>query len=637
MKKIIVFTTTILIAVQTITLPYTSISIHATGLEKIKTSGSSLIDNAQKAGQTAKDTAEKAGQAAKEAVDKAEKTINENTETAGTIIKDKTNNIGNAAKEGANNAKNKASETGAAISESANKAYNSATSATKNLSDNIINYVSNINTEKFKSGWDYASKYTGTAIASLKGKAYVDTVQSTISNTSKNMHSELLQKVNSNRTIAQDAGFAAEIWHTDSFNLEAALNGSEFKATRPDSNAKASADVVVSGKDYKQDYSLKYYKDAESSAKAQAKTFYEDYQEYCSHAKRNGETPMNEKEYLDQYGKNLDSLYDSLYSSQGKLIPSDQLDDAREYLKKKKAKINTSDNALRQKFSPELQESLDSLAARIEAPDGTKSRPLTENEARQLVELTRDGKDLDLADFGITPSQLITPKYILKQAISSGTQAAIISTAFAIGPDVYAILVDAAKNRKIDETKIKETGIEGVLAGSEGFVEGSVSSALVIAFQSGKFGAAYTNIASETIGTLTVLVIDAIRFGYQLSNNQITEAEYGDLMAQDIIIAIASQSSGALLQVLFPFIPFAYVAGSMAGAMLASAGYSAGKELILEVRGENGFETVVPEALATGKSLTTSFMSNLNLKETFSEFKHTAVTTIGNGKIKVSS
>ncbi len=108
-------------------------------------------------------------------------------------------------------------------------------------------------------------------------------------------------------------------------------------------------------------------------------------------------------------------------------------------------------------------------------------------------------------------------------------------------------------------------------------------------------------------------------------------------MAQDIIIAIASQASGALLQALFPFIPFAYVVGSMAGAMLASAGYTAGKELILEVRAENGFETVVPESLATGKSLATSFMKNISIKNTFSDLKHLAVKTIGNGKISVST
>ncbi len=108
-------------------------------------------------------------------------------------------------------------------------------------------------------------------------------------------------------------------------------------------------------------------------------------------------------------------------------------------------------------------------------------------------------------------------------------------------------------------------------------------------------------------------------------------------MAQDIIIAIASQTSGALLQALFPFIPFAYVAGSMAGAMVASAGYAAGKEFILEVRGENGFETVVPEALASGKSLASSFMSQISIQDTFSDIKHLAIKTIGNGKLKVST
>ena len=350
--------------------------------------------------------------------------------------------------------------------------------------------------------------------------------------------------------------------------------------------------------------------------------------------RRNGQEPMSEKEYLAQYDKPLDSLYDSLYSGQKRLIPSDQLADAKEYLKKKKAKMSTSESINRQKFSPEIQETLDSLADRIEAPDGTKSKPLSEAEAKQLVELTRDG-DLDLADFGITPAQLITTKYILKQSLNAGLQSAAVSTAFAIGPDLYAIIVSAAKEGKIDEKALKEVGIEGVLAGSEGFVEGSISSALVIAFQSGKFGAAYTNIAPETIGTLTVLVIDAIRFGYQLSEGQITDAEYADLMAQDIFIAIASQTSGALLQALFPFIPFAYVAGSMAGAMVASVGYEVGKEVILEIRGENGFETIVPETISAGKSLADSAISKIKLQDKPSEFQGMAVSTLGNGKIKI--
>ncbi len=638
----------VLSAILSIIIVFTSLylssnTVNASSFEKIK---DAATDAAEKAGTATKEAAEKAGAATKETFEKAGAATKETAEKAGAVTKDTVEKAGAATKEAtqkaetvtkdaAEKAKDTTNKAGEYISNEASKAYNSASSAASEASSNIKEYISNIDTEKFKSGWDYASKYAGVAVASLKGQAYVNTVQKTIADHSAQMQSHLNSKVISNRSIAQDAGFAAEIWHTDTFNLEAALNGSEYKAIRPDSNAKASADITVTGNNYSQDYSGKYYKDATSSASAQAKTYLEDYREYVAHAQRHGETPMSEKEYLAQYDKSLDSLYDSLYAGQGKLIPTDQLDDAKAYLSKRKAKMSASESLERQKFSPELQETLDSLGDRISSPDGTQSKPLTEAEAKQLVELTRDG-DLDLADFGITPAQLVTPTYILKQAINSGSQAAIISIAFEIGPDVYTILVDAAKDGKIDEAKLKEVGIEGVLAGTEGFVEGSVSSAIVIACQSGKFGAAYTNIAPETVGTLSVLTIDAIRFGYQLSTGQITEAEYADIMAEDIIIAIASQASGALLQALFPFLPFAYVAGSMAGAMLASAGYTAGKEIILEMRGENGFETVVPETIASGKSLADDVMQNINLKNIASDFKNLTVSTLNNGKIAIN-
>ena len=396
----------------------------------------------------------------------------------------------------------------ASISLQSLTACNSASTTAKNVSEKVQQYVSTIDTAKFKSGWDYAAKYTGTALETLKGKNYVTKVQTSITETSEKMQKELIQKVKDSDYVSPDHG-------------------------------------------------MKYYINADSSAQAQAKQFFEDYQKYCSENKDAGDVPMSINEFLDQYDNDLDSIYDSI------------------------------------------------------------------------------GKDP--AKLGVNPSEILSPTYILKQAITSKKHSAIVKTAFLIGPDVYAILIDAAKNGKIDEKKLKENGINGLLDNSNGFVEGSVSSALVTACESGKFGKKYKDMPPETVGTLTVLIVDSIRYGYQLSNGEITEEEYADMMAQEIIITIASQASGILLQTLFPFIPFAYMTGSMAGAMLASAGYNAGKEIILEVRGEKGFETVVPEKLSSGDSLATSFMSNLKLTDTFSEFQHKAVSTIGNGKIKVSN
>ncbi len=160
-----------------------------------------------------------------------------------------------------------------------------------------------------------------------------------------------------------------------------------------------------------------------------------------------------------------------------------------------------------------------------------------------------------------------------------------------------------------------------------------MSSAIVVAAQSGKFGTSLVNIAPETVGTLTVLTIDAIRYGYQLSSEKITKTEYADLMTQDIIIALASQTTGALMLALFPFIPFSYMAGSMAGAMLASVGYQAGKELYLELQGEDGFETIVPSSIASGTDMASDFLSSLNIKNSISGFKDRTVTAYNNGKL----
>lgn len=619
MRRKIALVLAALMAASAINMPINTVKVNASGIDKVKeaasSAGNAAKDKLNSAGNTAKDKLKEAGNATKEAAENTGKKAQEAAESAGKKAKE----AGKATKEAAGKAKEKASS-----------AYDSASAAAKEAGTNIKNYVASIDTEKFESGWDYAAKYVGVTIASLKGNSYVNSVQDSITT----LHDNMIKEVNTKRTIASDAGFAAEEWATDTFNIDAALNDSSFSASRPKSNKPNSSDVVVSDGKSSTDYSFKYYKNADESAKEQARTFLEDYREYCSKTEKKGGTPISEEEYLAQYGKPLDALYDSVYSGQGRIIPSDQLPKAKEYLKNHKAKLQNSESTTRQALAPAMQETLDKLADRIEAPDGTHSRPLSEDEAKAIVQLCRDG-DFDLADFGISPSQLITTRYILKQSLDAGTQSAIISTAFAIGPDIYSIIVDAAKEGKIDEKALKEVGIEGVLAGTGGFVEGSVSSAIVIACQSGKFGPAYTNIAPETVGTLTVLTIDAIRFGYQLSQGQITEEEYADLMTQDIFIAIASQASGTLLQMLFPFIPFAYMAGSMAGAMVASVGYEAGKELILEVRGQNGFETVVPETLSSGKELATSLMSNIKFKDKISDFKGMAVSTIGNGKIKI--
>lgn len=150
MKKTIALILSATMAIHFCMAPYTSVTACAKGIDDLKNTGSTLIDNAKKTGKTAKESAEKASKTAKDTAEKASKAAKDTSEKAKAVI------------------------------------------------DTIKKYAAKIDTKKFKSGWDYASKYTVTTIAALKGKTYVNSVQSSITDTSSLMQKELLKNVNSN-------------------------------------------------------------------------------------------------------------------------------------------------------------------------------------------------------------------------------------------------------------------------------------------------------------------------------------------------------------------------------------------------------------------------------------------------------
>ena len=128
--------------------------------------------------------------------------------------------------------------------------------------------------------------------------------------------------------IPQAQGFFAEVWHSETFNVDSVLNRMKgVWAEIPKSNALKSPDIIIK-EDGKvvQELSAKYYG---SSGKP-----------------------------LDRAGQSVNAQKG--YGDQGRLIPADQHDDAKEYLKRKIAKdsINRPENA------QELQEVRDNLTDR---------------------------------------------------------------------------------------------------------------------------------------------------------------------------------------------------------------------------------------------------------------------------------
>ena len=525
-----------------------------------------------------------------------------------------------------------AKDTAEKAKDTAEKAADKAKEKAGQAKDQVLEWYEQIDFDKFKQGWDHAVDFASSKYAASMGSKYVKDVGKAINN----MKVDINSAKGSARTVASEAGFAAEKWVAGTFNIDSVAGGSAYKADVVGSNGMGSVDVSTN---YGENASLKYYKTASDSAKAQATDILHEYGKYKAKSKN----PISLEEYIDKYhvdGKDMDALYASIYDGQTRIIPADQLDEAKDYLKSKSktfddyAKKNGSKRA--ESRSKAYTETLDNLKDHLEAPDGTSSKPMTYDDMQAIAELSQKG-EFDPEDFGITTSQIITPKHIVKQSISAGLTSAALNTALTIGPDIFTILKEAAKNGNFDEAQLKQVGVDGLLAGSEGFVEGSVSCAILTACQAGKFGANLTNASPEVIGTLTVLAIDAIRYGYALSKGEITALDYSNLMTEEIVVAIVSQASGAALQMLLPAVPFAYMAGCMAGGMLATAGLQAVKDMVMEVKDGGGFEAIVPANTVQTMNVITDKISDLHITDQLSGFKDTVVSTANNGYIQIKA
>ena len=549
----------------------------------------------------------------------------------GDKIVEKGRNASKKAKESANKAKDIASERGKQVigksKDVANKGKGAVVKKGKQISDKVRGWYSNIDKDVFTRGWEHVTDTTSSELAVNVSAKYIDSVSDAI----EKFGADVNASKGSARGVAQEAGFIAEKWHSDTFNIDAAAGSSSSIATVPGSNKLGSPDIQTN---FGQEVSLKYYDTASGSAHAQAMTVIERYSKYADSTN----DPLSFQEYLDKngYDKSEEAFLKGVYEGQTRIIPADQYDDAVKYLEERVTTLKGNNTKTTTKLAGTYQETLENLSERLKDPKGTQSRPATKAEMEAVAELAMNG-DFKPEDFGFTLSQVITPKYIVKQAINTGEKTAAMNMALTLGPEIYLVLVKAIETGQIDKSDLDKMGIDAVIAGSEGFVEGSVSSAILIACQSGKFGSQFTNVSPDVVGALTVIVIDSIRYGYALSKGEITGAQYSDLMAEEIISSAGSLSAGAGLALLFGGSQIAMLAGCMAGGMLAAIGYNVGKQAILEIRDAGGFAAVVPTDTVKGILVDNDIISSLKLNKASTLFNGMRISTLVDGKIALFS
>ena len=171
----------------------------------------------------------------------------------------------------------------------------------------------------------------------------------------------------------------------------------------------------------------------------------------------------------------------------------------------------------------------------------------------------------------------------------------------------------------------------------EGFVEGSVSRIIVTLCESGALGEALKGVSENVIGSLVFLTIEAMISGYTLAKGEITAEEYGCLMADRILITALALPTTALMLTILPGTKLFMLIGCLAGGILASTGYSVGKEAVLELVDGGGFEAIVPEGVASSLSKIKEKIASINFQDELSNLQEFAVTTVNTGVIIIKN
>lgn len=510
----------------------------------------------------------------------------------------------------------------------AKTATDTVSSKAKEAINSISEWYKGIDLQKFKDGWETVVGYIGSAYSATMSSEYV----SNIGNAINDLKVSVNTAYGSARGVAQEAGFAAEKWVAGTFNIDAAARESSYNAEVVGSNELGSVDVTTN---YGENASLKYYQSPKGSAEAQSQARAQ-FIEYCEYAGKTPD-PLSLQDYMDAKGYDAhtqNEMLSSLYNDQTRIIPTDQLDEAIAFLSGKIKKLSAVGGDVESARAKMYQETLGNLKDRLHAPDGTESKPATYEEMQAIAELSQNG-EFKPEDFGITISQVITPKYVVKQAIGTGLEIGLLKTVFTVGPDLISILVEAVKSGELDEEALEETGIEGAVAMSEGFVEGSVSRVVVTLCQEGVLGETLKNASPNVVGALVYLTIEAMISGYSLAKGEITAEEYGCLMADKTMITALAVPTTALMLSILPGTKLFLLIGCFAGGIIASTGYTLGKEAVMEFVDGGGFEAIIPAGLADPISSAKTAVSSLKLSEQLSNLKEFAVTTLSDGFIKV--
>ena len=403
--------------------------------------------------------------------------------------------------------------------------------------------------DEVKQGWEFATKIAGADIAAHLGSGYVGDVEQAI----EELTQQIL-KLKSNQSDAVLGGYIAEYWHAGTFNIDAVASGSSHRAW-VDEAARQTYGSVDVATNFGKNYSSKYMATAEKSAVEQSLL----------------SPDTGEAKYIDQE----------------RLVPSDQLTEARATALRRAA----SNESTRPEVSAAYKDSADHMVDTVS--DGkASSKALGKKED---LEMAREVKNDEFSAerHGVSADNAIKPEYIINEAVKAGLTTAAITVAIQLAPEIYKTIDYLIKTGKVDVQQLKKMGSKALTAGAEGFLRGSVSCSLLIMCRKGLLGEALRNVDPMGLGTVVAIVIETVKNSILVAAGKMTPRQMGAAFVDSLVVSggyiLGAQIGGAIGQALgFQLPVVGYLIGSLVGTAFAVV-YNIGKNKLISFCVDSGF------------------------------------------------
>ena len=437
----------------------------------------------------------------------------------------------------------------------------------------------------FANGYSYfiehSKAYVGVDVASMLNQPYLDKIETEIQRLADAINS---YKGNSNSSLH---GYLAEEWHTHTFNIDAAAKRTRESACvlSDEVHDLGSVDVETS---FGEDFSLKYYKDGSRSAYAQAVSLENRYREFIS----GKDNPPTREEYL--LSKGLDSNTDMslpLYAGQARLIPSDQIEDAMNALKKR---IDDSSIPERQEWVGRYQDTLDKLTDHIESPNGSQSMRLTFEESKTLQTLGKEGK-FDPERFNITLAEKLDKWFLCQNVLRAGLNAAWIAALLKAAPSMIECVKLLVKDGYLTTEDITQIGLDIKDGAVDGFLKGLFCAAITTSAELGYLGDVLLSASHATgsfalgIAAVVVLFLQAVNDSIHLAKGDMTKQEFAYNLEKNTYIAVGALGMGLALQSVINIPIVSYMLGSMIGSVLGGLIFEAKECFFMSICIEHGY------------------------------------------------